>query len=209
MKAIEHMFARARPAFAMAVGLGFCVWTLTRPPRILAMATSTSSNGGCVVAKTVFSTKIRLLLVLGVEGTGHHYIIGANEDIFEAHADLPVIEKGFPSKDPYYIPYNMKISADGFDNARKNARRDMRDLARRAGRISSPGTFQLLDAHSIPTGHGPQKVMQYVDPRLIAEAAEAEGVDLRVLYMKRPARELLLANTAHRDFEEYVLCFSI
>ncbi|CAN0311826.1 unnamed protein product [Scytosiphon promiscuus] len=44
--------------------------------------------------------------------------------------------------------------------------------------------------------------MQYVDPRLMAEAAEAEGVDFRVLYLKRSAKELLLADTVHRHFQE-------
>jgi len=45
-------------------------------------------------------------------------------------------------------------------------------------------------------------VFQYMDLRLLAQTAEAEGVDFRVLYLRRPARDIILANTVHRDFQK-------
>lgn len=187
----------------MAAGFYLCVWGSVSCLSVLAMATSASSNGGRVVPKTVFSTKMRLVFGLGLEGSGHHYMIGAREAIIRAHKGLPKNVQG-PGKGSFYLPDTMRRSAAGFDRARTSARADMRRLARRAELMSSPGTFQFLELYSFPTDNGGQKVMQYVDPRLMAEAAEAEGVDFRVIYMKRSARELLLANTAHRHFEKYV-----
>lgn len=46
------------------------------------------------------------------------------------------------------------------------------------------------------------KVFGYLDLGLLAEVAEAEGVDLRVLYLRRSARDVVVANTVHRDFHK-------
>lgn len=46
------------------------------------------------------------------------------------------------------------------------------------------------------------KVFKYLDLRMLAEAAEAEGVDFRVLYLRRPARDIVLADTVHRKFQK-------
>lgn len=42
----------------------------------------------------------------------------------------------------------------------------------------------------------------YFDLRLMAEVAEAEGVDFRVVYLRRPVKDVILANTVHRRFQE-------
>ncbi|CAN0167541.1 unnamed protein product [Hapterophycus canaliculatus] len=41
-----------------------------------------------------------------------------------------------------------------------------------------------------------------MDLRLLAEAAEAEGIDFRVLYLRRSARDFIVANSVHRLFQE-------
>jgi len=46
------------------------------------------------------------------------------------------------------------------------------------------------------------KVFKYMDLRLLAEVAEAAGVDFRVLYLRRKARDIILANTVHRHFQK-------
>lgn len=194
-------FASARLAWAIALGFIYCGRMSIASPSVGWAKTNSSASGG-LVAKTTVSNKMRLVYIFGVEGSGHHYVIGALNGIFEAYPDLPQITKGFPAKEPYYIPFTMKESAAAFDQARKLGHVDMRDLAVRTERLSYPGTIQQLNAASIPTGRGPQKVMQYADLRLIAEAAEAGGIDLRVLYMKRPANQILLANTVHRQFQK-------
>lgn len=192
MRARNIAFASGRLVWVMALWLVFSKWTSTASP----------SDSGDVLAKTVVSSKMRLVYIFGVEGSGHHYVIDALDAIFEQHPEFPQITEGFPPKEPYYIPLTMRESAAAFDRARKLGHADMRDLAGRTERLPYPGTIQQLNAASIPTGRGPQKVMQYSDLRLIAEAAEAEGIDLRVLYMKRPANQILLANSVHRQFQK-------
>lgn len=64
------------------------------------------------------------------------------------------------------------------------------------------GMIVHLDIPSFPTGNGPDKVIHYVDLRLIAELAEEEGIDFRVVYLQRPAKDMLIANTVHRQFPE-------
>ncbi|CAN0408704.1 unnamed protein product [Laminaria digitata] len=54
---------------------------------------------------------------------------------------------------------------------------------------------------SYPSGLGPDKALRYLDLRMLAEVAEEEGVDLRVLYLRRSAKDLLIANTIHRKFQ--------
>ncbi|CAM9578416.1 unnamed protein product, partial [Hapterophycus canaliculatus] len=166
------------------------------------MANSSSSHGGGrVMTKTAFSTKMRLVFIFGLEGTGHHYIMEASDRIFQERKDEPQIQKMGLKRKNYFLTIAMRESAAGFGHARKSARREMRDLARRSEGISFPANVQFLNGHSVPSGIGSQKVMEYADPRLMAEAAEAEGVDFRVLYLKRSAKEILMANTVHREFQ--------
>lgn len=54
---------------------------------------------------------------------------------------------------------------------------------------------------SYPFGKGSTKPLKYVDPRMLAELAEGEGVDLRIIYLKRSAHDLLVENTIHRQFQ--------
>ncbi len=46
------------------------------------------------------------------------------------------------------------------------------------------------------------KVFKYMDLRLLAEVAEDAGVDFRVLYLRRKARDIILADTVHRQFHK-------
>lgn len=124
--------------------------------------------------------------------------------MFKAHPELVRFDEKLPSFwKKFYIPTTMRGSSTAFTESWQQGRDQMRDLAQRAQTLPTPGTVQLFTGGiSYPCGHGPHKVQQYVDLRLLAEAAEAEGVDLRVLYLKRTAKELLLADTVHRRFQK-------
>lgn len=155
-----------------------------------------------VVDKAVFSDNMRLVFAMGLEGAGHHYILRTRNGIMEEHPNAAQFNKGFPSSRNYYLPSIMSESSFVFDQKVQAARDEMIELARLSESLSSP-TFHLLGGGtSFPCAHGPQKVMQYADPRLMAEAAEAGEVDFRILYLKRSARDLLIADTLHRDFPE-------
>lgn len=54
---------------------------------------------------------------------------------------------------------------------------------------------------SYPNYAGADKALQYVDLRLMAAAAEEEGVDLRFIYLTRSARDLIVSSTAHHDYD--------
>ncbi|CAN0188320.1 unnamed protein product [Hapterophycus canaliculatus] len=161
-------------------------------------------HGDPFVPKTAFSNKMRLVFIVGLEGAGHHYITGAIQDMFRENPPPSLNGTLFRNDDAFFLPAIMSESSAAFDEAVDEAHRDMVVLAQHAERLPPPGTFYMMHGQSFPSGYGIHKVMQYMDPRLIAEAAEAGGVDLRVLYLRRPARELLLADTVHRRFQDHL-----
>ena len=85
----------------------------------------------------------------------------------------------------------------------------MSNLAQYGAELNFPGTLVSMHGkgskYSYPRGRGPNKALRYFDLRMLAEVAEAEGVDLRVLYLRRPVKDILIANTVHRDFQKWVV----
>lgn len=53
---------------------------------------------------------------------------------------------------------------------------------------------------SYPNYNGEGKALQYVDLRLLAEEAERAGVDLRMVYLSRSARSILVSDTQHNHY---------
>lgn len=53
---------------------------------------------------------------------------------------------------------------------------------------------------SFPNLRGEDKPLQYVDLRILAEEAERAGIDLRLIYLARLARNIFLSDTQSRDF---------
>ncbi|CAM9512875.1 unnamed protein product [Ectocarpus sp. 13 AM-2016] len=201
-----------RGAFGLAGSLRFGspLWLLVVPLGV-ALSTVNLQLGfaddrpppGAVVNKAVVSSNMRLVFQLGLEGAGHHYIIGAFQGMFKAHPDLVQFDGKLPEFQKFFIPTTMRRSSTAFTVSWQQGRDQMRDLSHFAETLPAPGTVQLVTGGiSYPSGSGPQKVQQYMDLRLLAEAAEAGGVDLRVLYLKRSAKELLLADTVHRGFQK-------
>lgn len=65
------------------------------------------------------------------------------------------------------------------------------------GKDSCSGTGMM----SYPNYGGQDKDLQYVDLPLLVSAAEAEGVDLRLIYLSRSAMDVVTSTTRHRDFD--------
>ena len=159
-----------------------------------------------VIRKTVFSSKFRFFFAAGLEGTGHHYIIEVEEDLFRTSNHLVQIPFHYDVSGVYYtIKDSMGGSARHYSKALSSARHNMRRLARVGEALQFPGTLLSVHGrqrrHSYPMGTGPNKALKYLDLRMLAEVAEAEGVDLRVLYLRRPVKQLVIANTVHRRFQ--------
>lgn len=139
------------------------------------------------------------MFVAGLEGTGHHYIVGTNASLFGDDRNLPRRGRHRIKKDKYYAPEMMGGAAENFTRTSDEAIADMRRLADWAASLSWPGTLEFISIScSYPLNAGPLKVMQYLDMRRMAETAEGEGVDFRVLYLRRPAKDMVIANTVHR-----------
>lgn len=155
-------------------------------------------KAGAAVVKTVVSSKLRLLFWAGVEGTGHHYMqsvldyFGATNNII-SHDVINV---------KYYRTTRLWETTSSYNIYLEEARKDMQRLAALAEDINSPPSIATLDiTPSYPFGKGGTKPLKYVDLRMLAELAEGEGVDLRIIYLKRSAHDLLVANTIHRQFQ--------
>lgn len=161
-------------------------------------------NDTCIVAKTVFSSNMRMVLAVGVEGTGHDYILQVNDHMFDTDGQLARIpKKDMVEAGIYHIGNLMGINARHYSVALDSAKKRMRNLAMLGEELPFPGTMALMHGkYSYPDGFGPNKVLKYLDLRILAEVAEEEGVDFRVLYLRRSAKDMLIANTIHRGFQE-------
>lgn len=155
------------------------------------------------VTKNIVSDQFRLVFPMGLEGSGHHYFMPLEERTFREHPDLPRLSDFRLNTNLYFAANTLNTSPSHFFSSRASATAEMREMAKRAEEVPWPGTLQIqLGALSYPSNNGPQKVFGYVDMRLMAETAEAEGVDFRVLYLRRSAKDLVIANTVHRTFQE-------
>eukprot|EP00904_Undaria_pinnatifida_P011652 jgi/Undpi1/7617/HiC_scaffold_23.g10090.m1 len=141
-------------------------------------------------------------MMVGAEGTGHGFIVAVKNHMFRTNDQLV----GVPSEYMitswrYHIRTSMDATALRYSSNLAAAKTDMRKMAEHGAQLQFPGTIALFKKkNSYPDGHPPKKVLKYVDLRMLAEVAEAEGVDLRVLYLQRPVKELIIADTVHRHF---------
>ena len=160
-----------------------------------------------VVPKTVVSSTMRFVFEVGLEGTGHHMFGHVLDHLFKANPNLVQISGSRKDAvdDLYGINYSMGLTVQHYNKSLSRARNSMRNVAQRGQTLPFPGTLVYTHDprgfHSYPTGIGPNKALKYFDLRLLAEVAEEEGVDLRVLYLRRPAKDLVIANTIHRTFQ--------
>lgn len=155
------------------------------------------------VPKTVVSTQMRLVFTMGLEGTGHHFMFQVDRNVHKNNPHLPRMDDFHLDTKLYYVPFKFGEDPSRYVDVRKRAREQMKELSIRAKSLTSPGVVEVQRGGiSYPNGGGRNKVLAYIDAREFAEAAEAENVDLRVLYLRRSAKEMLIANTVHRPFQE-------
>lgn len=163
-----------------------------------------TANFSASVSKAVVSNNFRLVFLAGFEGSGHHYFKTAEETMFQANPDLPRIGNNCQlSPHPYYLPSCMSGGAHAFAGAEHRAKEEMKKLREQSASLPLGGTIcTTSSAYSYPLEAGPNKVMQYFDLLRLAEVAEAESIDMRVVYMRRSAKDMIIANTVHRRFQK-------
>lgn len=185
----------------------------THSPNTFASADLHAAPSAGAIAKAVVSSKMRLIFIIGLEGTGHHYIVDALKHLFDKNRELPYFNL-CPIARMTYLFNSMVQDPAHYVDTQEKIRAEMRTLAAAQHELAWPGTIATIQptkpetqpgcrgigVMSYPFNVGKNKVLQYPDVRTVAEAAEAEGVDLRVLYLKRPAEDFLVANTVHRKF---------
>ena len=157
-----------------------------------------------VVQKTVVSSRMRVVFTVGLEGTGHHFFRQVQDHLFESNTDLVQLSRPDGVNRAFYsIEHSMGDNANHYRANLNGAKENMRNLAQRGSDLQAPGTIVFMHGkNSYPDGPGPNKALKYIDLRMLAELAEEERVDLRVLYLRRPVRDTLIANTMHRQFQE-------
>lgn len=159
--------------------------------------------GTGVVPKTVVSSDMRFVFAVGLEGTGQNYFVDVLDHLFQTNEDLVQIS-GNDSlrREMYAIDHSMAGNAEDYSTALVGAKDDMRRLKQRGAELEYPGTVVFMHSrNSYPNGDGPNKALKYVDLRVLAEVAEEEGVDLRVLYLRRRAKEMIISNTVHQNLQ--------
>lgn len=159
-----------------------------------------------VLQKTIFSSKMRMVFLVGLEGTGHHFM-------------APVLRKmcrfnkmSCPDVCPLAAALYSKM---GTPDTPSDYREGLETLRNETGILAlhedglRNGTISLLSfakcgkqagMMSFPDYNGPDKPLQYVDLRILAEEAERAGIDLRLIYLRRLARGILLSDTQRKHY---------
>lgn len=187
----------------VSAGAVFAGQAVTAAP-FLDAASGMAAVSSADVNKTVVSDKFRLVFIAGLEGTGHHYIQAADDAMLVANPDFPRTGKRHGLNHVhYYVPSSMNASAIHFAEADDRAREEMRRLAEHAVGLPLPGSVYVMhNSWSYPSHPGAQKAVQYMDLPRLAEVAESAGIDLRVLYLRRAAKGIVVADTVHRGFQK-------
>lgn len=148
-----------------------------------------------IVSKTVVNSNMRAMYYVGLEGAGHHYIDKVFEYAFQTK------NAGFGLAD-YLLVNSMVDTSSTYARSLEYARNRMKRLRNHENNVQPPGAVVKIGGRfSYPSGNGPAKVFQYIDVRTLAGMAEEEGVDLRILYLRRPAKQILVSTTNHRGFD--------
>lgn len=151
------------------------------------------------LSKTVFSEKMRAVFLVGLEGAGHHYLRSAINNAYPGFANQIEMVSAWN----FGWQASMSENLSGYIDSLRLAREQVQSYALEEdglqegqGKVVHFGKFI-----SYPYLGGPNKVFQYTDLRMLADFAEEEGVDLRIVYLKRSAQDMVIADTVHRNFQ--------
>lgn len=196
------------------------VWMLLgidaqKPTATITSSVVARSQGGRPIEKSMVSSTLRLVFFAGLEGTGHHYATNAFTKLYDTYPDIEAIFSCSIRFD-VFLPRAMSRSPLHYQKSQDNLRTALQELAALEENLRPEGTIVTvqktsrlqktchggLTQISFPTYHGPDKALSYPDVQLLARVAEEEGIDFRVLYLHRSARDLLISDTIHRRFHE-------
>ncbi|CAM9172629.1 unnamed protein product [Ectocarpus sp. 8 AP-2014] len=160
-----------------------------------------------VVEKKTVSSRLRVMFLVGLEGTGHHYFLNVFDDVCTTAA-VPC-SKACPIAKALYPSLATPRTKQDYERARRELRRELENLAAYPAEFMTEGQATIAQfvtcrsksgMMSFPNFNGNDKALQYVDFRLLAEEAERAGVDVRFVYLARSARSILISDTQHNHY---------
>lgn len=164
---------------------------------------------GGALQKRAFSSKMRLVFLVGLEGTGHHYMANVLDKLCKA--ELGPCPRMCVLAEVLYPSLANANSLSRYKASREKLRREMQTLALypdglpegHNGVMAGFGPCRYeAGMMSYPNFNGVDKTLQYVDFRVVAEEAERAGIDLRIVYLTRLARSILISDTQHNNYGE-------
>lgn len=156
-----------------------------------------------VVQKSVFSPKMRMVVPVGLEGTGHHTMNKALTEMCKLDTVVCPVTCDVSQALYHYIG-TPKDESDYMVGLKK-LHDAMEALALTADGLNNEISLAFsgncrFSTMSFPSFGGPDKPLQYVDLKILAREAERVGIDLRLIYLGRSARDILISTTQHRHF---------
>lgn len=161
-----------------------------------------------VLKKQANSSRMRLLFLVGLEGTGHHYMADVLDKLCNT-GPVPC-PKMCPLGRAIYPALSIPETVGDYKIAREKLREEMQNLARQEEALPEgegvmvgfgPCRFEI-GLLSYPNFKGPEKALQYVDLKIVAEEAERAGIDLRIIYLTRSARSIMISNMIHNNYAD-------
>lgn len=195
--------ARDMPTTLLALLAFVAFISASRTACVLGSTTTILQDDSDILIKTVTSERMRAVYLMGLEGVGHHYVRSAIENA----------SPGFPNRIAsasaweYGCQTSMSGNASRYIQSLYRSRKQMRSFASKENALKKGQAMVVYFGKyiSYPYLGGSNKVFHYTDLRTLAEVAEEEGIDLRIVYLKRSAKDLVIADTIHRDFPRWVV----
>ncbi|CAM9131216.1 unnamed protein product [Scytosiphon promiscuus] len=159
-----------------------------------------------VLQKTVFSSEMRMVFLVGLEGTGHHFM--TNVLVNMCKFDEVSCTDAWSLAVALYSKLGTPETPSDYATGLERLRNESGKIALQSD-VSPNGAITLvtfwqrrrgIGMMSFPNFTGSDKPLQYVDLRILAAEAERAGIDVRLIYMTRSARNILLSDTQHRHF---------
>lgn len=170
------------------------------------------STSGYHVSKTVFSERLRVVFIMGLEGTGHHAWTSifnlCSRGICAYHKELTRLLYSGESIPEGIFAYgsNPEDSDEQVGCRQAHFDRLLGDLRRNS---TTPELLFLNTAFYFQIGHmsypsynGKDKALHSPDMHALAALCERASIDLRIVVMQRSA-EAIVASTANRDFGSF------
>ena len=160
-----------------------------------------------LVQKTIFSDENRFVFVAGLEGTGHHAIgslfrnCNEHNQLCDNDREASMLLYNGNGKPHGVFVFLLDTQEHDIESRRVQFVNQLKEKNTQPGRhLVILNTMGGNGELSYPNYGGANKPLDHVNIRELAYLAEQAGVDLRIIVLCRPAKEILTSTTEHRNF---------